>query len=78
MTAKDHTLPGKLIHVCRREFLLSLACILPKHPEITGTQIVTQDEDNIWTFGLFRFGRHSQGQQRGKQAEGKGNSYFHN
>ena len=77
MTGKDHSLPRKLIQIRRRKLLLSIAPILPKHPEITGAQVVAQDENDIGPGSCLGLGRRDNGQQRDKQAKGKRDSNFH-
>ena len=62
MAGKNHPFPRKLIHIRRRKFLLSLAPILPKHPEITGAQVVAQDENDIGSGSRLGFGRRDSGQ----------------
>jgi hypothetical protein len=57
MAGKDHALPRKLIHVWRRKLLLSLAPILPKHPEITSAEVVAQDENDIGPGSRLGFSR---------------------
>ena len=47
MPCQDHALVGKLIQIRRRELLPSLSPVLPKHTDVTGAHIVTEDENDI-------------------------------
>ena len=63
MTGQDHSLPGKLIQIRSRELLLSLTPVLPKQADVTGPQVVAQNENDIWPIGPFCFSRCTQGRQ---------------
>jgi hypothetical protein len=47
MMGEDHVLVGKLIQIGCGELLLARPLILPKHTDITGAHIVTEDENDI-------------------------------
>jgi hypothetical protein len=77
MTGKDHALLRELIHVWRRKLLLPLACILPKDTDVSGAQVIAQNENDIGSGSRLGFSRSVQAEQNGKQARGKSDSYFH-
>ena len=47
MPCQGHPLVGKMIQIGCGELLLARPLILPKHTDITGPHIVTEDENDI-------------------------------
>jgi len=69
MPAENHPLLRKSIHIRRRELLLSVTLILPKNPDVTGAQIVAENENDIGPVRcLRRFSRCTQWHQSRHEA----------
>jgi hypothetical protein len=47
MPCQDHALVGKRIQIRRRELLLPFSLILPKDTDVSGAQVIAQNENDV-------------------------------